>query len=151
MTTPCIKSLYATEWTECDQTKAIEYATHLFHSITTMEDQDLVEYIKQNRVKGIELTAEQLRANKQTDKRTIAKHEPKMVSLFDSPKPAQADPMQDPINRKILSTLAREQLKTKLLTDINIDLQICELEGWSKQEYLLELQNMINEITNNII
>jgi hypothetical protein len=43
-----------------------------------------------------------------------------------------------------LNTLAREQLKLKILTDLNIDMQICEIENWSMADYLLELQEMIN-------
>jgi hypothetical protein len=50
----------------------------------------------------------------------------------------------NPETPKRFNQLAREQLKTKLLNDIVIDLQICEIEGWDKKEYLLELQELIN-------
>lgn len=40
--------------------------------------------------------------------------------------------------------LAREQMKLKLLADIRTDLIICEIEGWSKTEYITELQSMLN-------
>lgn len=47
-----------------------------------------------------------------------------------------------------LNRLAREQLKEKLLTDIVIDMEICKIEGWDIMEYLLELQQLINDIVN---
>nr|DAR29279.1 MAG TPA: hypothetical protein [Caudoviricetes sp.] len=37
-------------------------------------------------------------------------------------------------------------MKYRLLADISLDLVICELEGWSKTEYLNELKDMINEL-----
>lgn len=45
---------------------------------------------------------------------------------------------------RALNTLAREQLKTRLLADIRIDIQICQLEGWDYKEYLLELKKLID-------
>lgn len=52
-----------------------------------------------------------------------------------------------------LQILARQQLKHKLLADINIDLTICKLEWRDYKEYLLELKKMIDEIVtdNNLI
>lgn len=51
-----------------------------------------------------------------------------------------------PEARKALNNLAREKMKYRLLADISLDLVICELEGWSKTEYLNELKDMINEL-----
>lgn len=51
-----------------------------------------------------------------------------------------------PEARKVLNRLAREKMKYRLLGDISLDLVICELEGWSKTEYLNELKDMINEL-----
>jgi len=45
-----------------------------------------------------------------------------------------------------LNRLAREQMKEKLLLDIMIDLQVCELEGWDKREYIKELHELIDSI-----
>lgn len=42
-----------------------------------------------------------------------------------------------------LERLAREQMKHKLLTDINVSLMVCEVEGWSKTEYLHDLHELI--------
>lgn len=45
-----------------------------------------------------------------------------------------------------LNKLAREQMKEKLLTDILIDLKICELEGFNKKDYIYELRDLLNSI-----
>lgn len=42
-----------------------------------------------------------------------------------------------------LHQLAREQMKYKLLTDICMDIQICELEGWNYKDYLNQLHELI--------
>ena len=46
--------------------------------------------------------------------------------------------------RKVLNQKSREEMKLKLLKDIKMDLQICELEGWNKKEYLTELKELID-------
>lgn len=43
-----------------------------------------------------------------------------------------------------LNQLAREQMKLKLLNDIRVDLEICEIEGWDKTEYIRELKELID-------
>lgn len=47
--------------------------------------------------------------------------------------------------RKALQILCREQLKLKLLADINQDIMVCKIEGWDYKEYLNSLVTMINE------
>ena len=42
-----------------------------------------------------------------------------------------------------LNRLAREQMKLKLLTDISVDLTVCQLEGWSPHDYLRDLHEVI--------
>ena len=54
--------------------------------------------------------------------------------------------LKDKETVKRFNILAREQMKLKLLTDINIDLQICELEWYSKKEYIEDLRNLLNSI-----
>lgn len=44
-----------------------------------------------------------------------------------------------PATRRALNRLAREKMKLRLLADIRMDLMVCELEGYSKLEYLDEL------------
>lgn len=40
---------------------------------------------------------------------------------------------------RALNTLAREQMKERLLADIAVDMTVCGLEGWSIAEYIDEL------------
>ena len=47
---------------------------------------------------------------------------------------------------KALNRLAREQMKRRLLADILADMQVCELEGWDKLEYLNELMEMLDSL-----
>lgn len=47
-----------------------------------------------------------------------------------------------------LNRLAREQFKQKMLTDILVDLQVCELESIDKMEYITELKQEIDIIYN---
>lgn len=47
---------------------------------------------------------------------------------------------------KRLNELARHKMIVRLLDDIRIDLMICEIEGWSKLEYIRMLQEEIGNI-----
>ena len=44
-----------------------------------------------------------------------------------------------------LNTLAREQMKYKLMADIRTDIEVCKLEGIDYKEYLRELKQIIDE------
>ena len=44
-----------------------------------------------------------------------------------------------------LNTLAREQMKYKLMADIRMDIEVCKLEGIDYKEYLKELNQIIDE------
>lgn len=55
-----------------------------------------------------------------------------------------------PETRKALNRLAREKMKYRLLADISLDIVICELEGWSKTEYLNELKDMIDDLGGGV-
>ena len=44
-----------------------------------------------------------------------------------------------------LNTLAREQMKYKLMADIRTDIEVCKLEGIDYKEYLKELKEIIDE------
>ncbi len=48
-----------------------------------------------------------------------------------------------------LNRLAREQMKEKLMTDILIDMTICQIEGWNITEYLEELKELIDSLQKN--
>lgn len=50
--------------------------------------------------------------------------------------------------RKALNDLARHKMICRLLTDIRIDLEVCEIEGWDKMEYIQTLQKEIGGLGN---
>lgn len=49
-----------------------------------------------------------------------------------------------------LNRLAREQMKARLLADIAVDLQVCELEGLDPSEYVRELRQMFADIATRL-
>lgn len=49
-----------------------------------------------------------------------------------------------PETRKALNDLARHQLILKLYTDISMDIQVCEIEGWDKLEFINMLYDILN-------
>ena len=46
---------------------------------------------------------------------------------------------------RTLNDLARHQAIVRILSDIRMDMEICEIEGWDKNEYL----NLIRELLNS--
>ena len=74
------------------------------------------------------------------------------VSKIEIPSVQQAKPSAgfvfDARQAKTVNDLARAKFKHKLLNDILVDLKICEMEGWSKTEYIDELKCLINSISN---
>ena len=55
----------------------------------------------------------------------------------------------DPETRKALNDLARHKMVARLYADILVDMQICEIEGWDKLEYIRELKDLINSFGRN--
>lgn len=51
-----------------------------------------------------------------------------------------------PATRQAFNRLAREKMKLRLLADIRMDLMVCEMEGYSKLEYLDELLELVQEL-----
>ena len=47
---------------------------------------------------------------------------------------------------KTVNDLARAKFKERMLNDILVDLTICEIEGWSKTEYIDEMKLLINSL-----
>lgn len=45
---------------------------------------------------------------------------------------------------KAVNDAARHQMIRRLLADIRMDLQVCDVEGWDKREYIRMLQKEIN-------
>jgi hypothetical protein len=56
--------------------------------------------------------------------------------------------MDDKETAKTLNDLARHKAILRLLTDVRIDMEICEIEGWNKLEYLNQLKELINSMGN---
>lgn len=50
---------------------------------------------------------------------------------------------------RVVNTLARKKFQQRMLQDILIDLQICEIEGWCKTEYIRELRRLIGSLLRN--
>lgn len=50
----------------------------------------------------------------------------------------------DPQTPKRLNDLARHQMILKLLQDIRIDMEICEIEGWDKTEFVRMIKAAVN-------
>ena len=48
------------------------------------------------------------------------------------------------------NTLAREQMKYKLMADIRADIEVCKLEGIDYKEYLRELKSIIDGFLKEI-
>lgn len=47
---------------------------------------------------------------------------------------------------RAVNNLARLKFQERILKEVLFDLMVCELEGWSKKEYIKELKNMLNSI-----
>jgi hypothetical protein len=58
--------------------------------------------------------------------------------------------IQDRQSAQALNTLAREQLKHKILADINMDLMICKIEGWDIKEHISNIKEMLDDIAKSI-
>lgn len=55
---------------------------------------------------------------------------------------------EHPDTPKKMQELARHQMILRLYADILMDMQICEVEGWNKMEYIRMLQELINSFTD---
>lgn len=50
---------------------------------------------------------------------------------------------------KALNDLARHKAILRLLNDIRIDMEVCEIEGWNKLEYINQLKAVVNSFGGN--
>jgi len=71
--------------------------------------------------------------------------QPKKPRPIAQPSSAAKQPI-DQNYRMTANILARKKFEERLLLDIRADLMVCELEGWSKTEYLSELRSLIASI-----
>lgn len=69
--------------------------------------------------------------------------------------PKGKEPKQDPmINRNVrqrVNVFARERFKVKLLQEIEFDLMVCQLEGWSMGSYVNELKQLIDDVYRRMV
>ena len=69
--------------------------------------------------------------------------------------PNNKEPKQDPmINRNVrqrVNVFARERFKVKLLQEIEFDLMVCQLEGWSMESYVNELKLLIDDVYRRMV
>ena len=47
---------------------------------------------------------------------------------------------------RALNDLARHKAIVRILNDIRLDMEICEIEGWSKSEYLNSIRKLLDSI-----
>lgn len=47
---------------------------------------------------------------------------------------------------RALNDLARHKAIVRLLNDIRMDMEICEIEGWDKNEYLNSIRQLLDYI-----
>lgn len=83
---------------------------------------------------------------------------PSGISQLTKPKPmVMSEPtkhIDQVIDRdyvKTVNDLARAKFKKKMLSDILCDMQICEIEGWCKLDYLNEIRELINNLCADVV
>ena len=47
---------------------------------------------------------------------------------------------------RALNDLARHEAIVRILNDIRMDMEICEIEGWDKTEYIKQLKKLLDSI-----
>ena len=47
---------------------------------------------------------------------------------------------------RALNDLARHEAIVRILNDIRMDMEICEVEGWDKTEYIKQLKKLLDSI-----
>ena len=50
---------------------------------------------------------------------------------------------------RALNDLARHKAIVRILNDIRMDMEICEIEGWDKNEYLNSIRQLLDSIGRN--
>lgn len=77
--------------------------------------------------------------------------------LFNPAAPAAVEPPTvepavhiEPAPPRLVNELARKQFELRMLADIRFDLSVCEIEGWSKKEYINELCEMLKSLGKEI-
>ena len=88
----------------------------------------------------------------------MVKYLPSGISQLTKPKPMviseptkHIDQVIDRDYVKTVNDLARAKFKKKMLSDILCDMQICEIEGWCKLDYLNEIRELINNLCADVV
>ena len=86
-----------------------------------------------------------VRVNIEPSRTAQAVHEPLKLA---PPKLARTDKpeAQDPEAPAALNKLARAKMMERLLRDVRVDIQVCELEGWDVREYLNDIRQLLDRI-----
>lgn len=71
--------------------------------------------------------------------------EPALSFHFEPPALKPTDRAEFPA--KTINELARKRCELRLMADILFDMAVCDIEGWSKDEYLKELLELIKTLT----
>lgn len=58
--------------------------------------------------------------------------------------------MEDRKEARALNELARHQAITRLYAEILIDMQVCEIEGWDKTEFIKKIESLISHFTRQL-
>lgn len=67
---------------------------------------------------------------------------------IEAPKEKPQEPIDENCSRT-LNNLARLKFQERMMADILIDLQVCEIEGWCKTEYIREIRRLVYGLLRN--
>ena len=81
-----------------------------------------------------------------TDVKKTAEKPAQIPVAFERTKPKQ---VIDKNYRHTVNALARKKFIERLLRDIRADLMVCELEDWSKKEYIFTLTELIKSLNSD--
>lgn len=140
---------YFSDWKEVDRETAITFIKHCKDGATNIPEDKIIEYIEQNRLRGIKVLDlcpdlfKKLNSNKEQANK-VDTNTPKQNKREET----NEIPLDEMTveQRQNLNQYIRESNKLNLLKSIKRDMLICELEGWDKKEYLKDIKETINSI-----
>jgi hypothetical protein len=146
------KSNFSPNWTNVTREEALEFIKLLYYSITTGKNDEDRLAIAQRRLIGYSFTLDEIKLKpiKNEQKKTSNTIETLVVEINKQPATQSNNKTKSSVftNKEAYSmqVLAREQMKLKLYTDLLMDLQICKIENWKLDEYIIDLYYMIKSI-----
>jgi hypothetical protein len=145
-----IKTHYS-GWKEVEQKIALDYAKHLYNSLTC---RNRLNYINTEMLKGISFAEEQLIEKNNTLKiERLPKERMQIYKNIKQEKGKTLDEMTKEEKKEyelLLNKMAREEMKLKLLADINMNFIICQFTGENPKLYLMELKEIIDDTLNKL-